>query len=593
MPHGSDCSSFIPDTKRGYWVNPNDFIYAGLGLAFRLDMFSLPWFYLLEKNIIIVLIVYLIGLFIYIIPFIVIQSYLGQFSSSGFISAFRITPLFKGIGYITLALNLGALSFYSNYAVIPLVYVFGSLQPTLPWSCEGYRKWNIEEEITICTLPDKNNTMVSDPDDYIYLNIQIPSVLYFKSLFNDINVLSYKDVEFSVSWQLIVCAILVWTVVIIFFYKFFNTKKFSQIIRYTVWTLLGLLLILLIRLSFLPGSGKVFKRHITLVWDDIIEIALSIPVYGITAFGPGWGMFITLSSFNKFKTNVMKQSWIIALGQLGIVVGLDVMVKFIWQYYREEAVYYYPSDEEKVWFLHLTSGSAISHMAWANLWSILLYLMLFLSGMLLIIMQLYTILTTIFDEFANLREHKVKVCMGLIAATVVISLYFTSNHGLVYFVTLLTDVYVSQTAINLLLILVVLWVYGRERFQRDIEFMINKRFSTWKIYVLRFVVPLGILLALFYGFILANYFHESTHYLMTVLAFIYIIIPWLLIPVYGFYCICQKGNGSCKPRLQHCCKPHDWHPVEQEERQRYEDELENINRNYQLNEINDANVMAT
>ncbi|KNC27696.1 hypothetical protein FF38_06211 [Lucilia cuprina] len=50
MPCESDCKPFIPDTKRGYWVNPNDFIYAGLGLAFRLDMFSLPWFYILDKN---------------------------------------------------------------------------------------------------------------------------------------------------------------------------------------------------------------------------------------------------------------------------------------------------------------------------------------------------------------------------------------------------------------------------------------------------------------------------------------------------------------------------------------------------------------
>ncbi|XP_037812895.1 sodium- and chloride-dependent glycine transporter 1-like isoform X2 [Lucilia sericata] len=567
MPYESDCSSFIPDTKRGYWVNPNDFIYAGLGLAFRLDMFSLPWFYVLNKNVITFLIVYLIGLFIYIIPFIVIQSYLGQFSSSGFISAFRITPLFK-------------------------VYLFASLQPTLPWSCKGYQKWAIEEEITLCNLPGKNETLALYPKDSIFFNLHIPSVLYFKSLFNDINVLSNKDVEFSLSWQLIVCAILVWTVVIIFFYKFFNTKKFGQIIRYTVWTLLGLLLILLIRFSFLPGSDEVFKRHITLVWDDIIEITLLIPVYGITAFGPGWGIFITLSSFNKFKTNIMKQSWIIAFGQLGIVVGLDVMAQFIQQYYREETVYNYPSDVEYVWFLYLTTGSAISHMAWANMWSILLNLMLFLSGMLLIIMQLYTILTTIFDEFANLREHKVKVCMGLIAATSVISLYFTSNHGLVHFNTLLTDVYVSQTAINLLLILVVLWVYGRERFQHDIEFMINKRFTTWKIYVLRFVVPLGILQALSYGVVLANYLHYSTHPIMTVFAFIFIIIPWLLIPVYGFYFICQKSNGSCRSRLQHSCKPHDWHPVEQEERQRYENELENINRNHQLNEIRDNNVMA-
>ncbi|KAI8125154.1 Sodium- and chloride-dependent glycine transporter 2 [Lucilia cuprina] len=517
---------------RGYWVNPNDFIYAGLGLAFRLDMFSLPWFYILDKN---------------------------------------------SIGYITLALNICALSFYANYAVIPLIYIYGSLQPTLPWSCEGYKKWAIENETTICDLPEKNETTDSSSEEYLFRNHHIPSVLYFKSLFNDTNALSNDDVNFSISWQLIVCAISVWTVVIIFFYKFFNTKKFGQIIRYTVWISLVLFLILLIRLSFLPGTDDVFKRDMTLDWDEVIELTVLIPVYGITAFGPGWGIFITLSSFNKFKTNIMKHSWIIAIGQLGIVIGLEVIFHYIQEYFFEQPVYYYPSDEEKIWFLHLATASAISHLDWPNLWSILFYLMLFLSGMLLIIMQLYTILTSIFDEFANLREHRVKVCIGLIAATAVISLYFTSNHGLVHFVTLLTDVYVSQTFINLLLILVVLWVYGRVRFQRDIEFMINKSFSTWKIYVLRFVVSLGILQALYYGVILVSHFHYSTHPLMTVLAVIFIIIPWLLIPVYGFYCMCRKRDGSSKSRLRHSCKPHDWHPVEQEQRQRYKNDFENIN----------------
>lgn len=107
--------------------------------------------------------------------------------------------------------------------------------------------------------------------------------------------------------------------------------------------------------------------------------------------------------------------------------------------------------------------------------------------------------------------------MGLIAITAAISLYFTSNvsrdfllkiffakvnilfcfqHGVTYFTALSTDTYITQTAINLLLILIVLWIYGRVRFQRDIEFMINERFSTWKINILRFVAPLGMLLAL-------------------------------------------------------------------------------------------------
>ncbi|XP_065357644.1 sodium- and chloride-dependent glycine transporter 2-like isoform X2 [Calliphora vicina] len=538
---------FIPDTKRGYWANPYDFVYAGLGLAFRLDVFT--WFYLMQLS---------------------------------------------GIGYVSLALNICVVSYYSIFAMVPLVYMFASMQPTLPWGCEGLKNWTHKlterEKINVCNLYVQNET------DHTYKNIfynhHIPSVLYFKTLFNDINLFKYGSfAKFFMSWQLLVCAIIVWTVAIIIFYKFFNTERFGQIIRYTVWILLGLLVLLIIRFSFLHNSGAVYARFFTLTWSDITNGFASIPVYGLTAFGPGWGIFITLSSFNKFKTNIMKQSWFIGLGQMLIVIGLDLLSNLTRQHFSELTNFKYFSDVEYLWVLYLSPASVMSHMEWANLWTILYYFMLFLSGMLLIITQLFTILTTIFDEFAALRERKAEVCMGLIAATAAISLYFTSNHGVIYFVVLLTDTYITQTLINLVLLLIVLWIYGRERFQRDIEFMINERFSTWKINFLRFVAPLGMLMILLYGFVLAFFGHLASNIVIAVFALIFIIIPWLLIPVYVVYAM-RHGMGSFKTRFQRSCRPNDWYPVEQEDRQCYEEAMCNMDITHQLNEITDNDISS-
>ncbi|XP_065356100.1 sodium-dependent proline transporter-like [Calliphora vicina] len=488
-------SSFKPDAKRGYWANPNDFIYAGMGLAFRLDAFTLSWYFLMESSFISFVIAYLISLVVYIIPFIVIQSFLGQFSSSGYISAFRITPHFKGLGYVALLLNMFVISFYSIFAVVPLVYMFVSMQPTLPWSCEGFKKWatNLtqEEERNLCNIRNASETDYSDK--YIY-NHYIPSALYFKTFFNDKN-----SAELSISWQLILCAILVWAIVTLLILKFFNTERFGKIIRYTIWTLLGLLVILIIRFSFLPGYGHVFRRFGIPNRVDIIKGILSIPFDGVIALGPGWGLFITLSSFNKFKTNIMKQSCLIGLGQLVIVIGLVLLANFTEKYFKEVTSFHYVSEVGHVWDLYLSAGSVMSHMAWANLWSILYYFMLFLAAMLLIIMHLYTMLTTIFDEFESLRDLKAEVSICLTTMPAVISLYFTSNHGIKYLKVFLFDSYISQTIINLLLILIVLWIYGRIRFQRDMEFMINEHLSTWQIDFLRFVAPFEMLLALIGG----------------------------------------------------------------------------------------------
>lgn len=97
-------------------------------------------------------------------------------------------------------------------------------------------------------------------------------------------------------------------------------------IRYSVWILCGLLLLFLIRFSFLPGAGNVFRHAFIPSWRDVAHSITSIPIFGLSAFGPGWGLLITLSSFNKFKTNIIKYSWYIGFGQLFIMIGLEMLV---------------------------------------------------------------------------------------------------------------------------------------------------------------------------------------------------------------------------------------------------------------------------
>ncbi|XP_013104377.2 sodium- and chloride-dependent neutral and basic amino acid transporter B(0+) [Stomoxys calcitrans] len=588
---------FVPDKKRGRWSNPNDFIYAGLSLAFRVDIFSMTWFLSMESGVVSFLPIYLISLAAYTIPFIVIQSFMGQFSSSGFISAFRLSPLFKGIGYVTLVMNICVLSYYSIFATVPLMYMFASMKPTLPWSCEGFKSWaqNLTEdqEINLCNMKFGNLTEPHEGSgsgsnetfsDDTFVNHHIPSVLYFHSLFHDLNLFNYDDVEFSMSWQLIVCALLVWTIVAVVVYKLFKTETFGALIRYCVWTTLGLLGFLLIRFSFLPGAKAIYGHLFVPSLKDIAMGFAAIPIYGVSPFGPGWGLFITLSSYNQFKTNIIKSSWLIGLGQFFLILGLDLLMNFTEIYLRGITDNNYYSQVENIWTLYLSTGSVMVDMPWPNLWSILLYLMLFLGAMILILIQLHSILTAIYDEFASLREKKLEVSMILVGVIAAASLYFASNHGITYFTALAVDTYTTQTAINLLLIFVVLWVYGRVRFQRDIEFMINQRLSTWSINILRFVAPLGMLMALLLGIFIAFYEHMISNAIFAVLAIIFIVLPWLCIPGYAVHLMLQSF-GSFKTRFHRCCHPTDWYPTETEDRQRYEEAMGNMEITHQLHEV--------
>jgi len=73
-------------------------------------------------------------------------------------------------------------------------------------------------------------------------------------------------------------------------------------------------------------------------------------------------------------------------------------------------------------------------------------------------------------------------------------LYF--QHGITYFCSFYSDAAISNILLHLLLLLVVLWIYGQQHFQRDVEFMLGQPFASWKIYILRYIAPCILLICM-------------------------------------------------------------------------------------------------
>ncbi|XP_059221481.1 sodium- and chloride-dependent neutral and basic amino acid transporter B(0+)-like [Stomoxys calcitrans] len=529
--------------------------------------------------------IYLLSAIIYIVPLLVIKSYLGQFSSSGFISAFRLSPLFKGIGFVSLMTNICILAYHSIYAMVPLFYMFASMNPTLPWSCEGFKTWTRNltdhEEVNLCNIQynasetlkyvDEDSNVTYNYHSIIYHNI--PSVVYFQYLFHDAKLFSTGDNIFSMSWQLIICNLLVWTSLAVVVVKFFRTQTIGTIIRYSFWIVLGLMVFFLIAFSLLPGASNVFSKIFDTPSHLYMGILAAAPIFGLAALGPGWGIVISLSSFNKFNTNIIKSGCLIALGQFGVVLGLDFLAKFSEAFFLvnflEKTAGNYISKVNSFWRLYLSSGSVMAHLPWPNLWSILFFFMLFLSSFMLMLLQLHSILTSIFDEFVHLREKRVDITMGLLFVLTTISIFFSSNDGLNHSYVLAADALITTTALNLLLILVVLWIYGRERYQRDVEFMTNHRFATWSINILRFVAPLGLILAMNVGFYFSRDGHRFSTLFVDLLTIIFIVIPWVSIPGFAIYQM-SRSTGTIKARFMKCCHPTDWYPLEANDRVKYD-----------------------
>ncbi|XP_043642360.1 sodium- and chloride-dependent neutral and basic amino acid transporter B(0+)-like isoform X1 [Drosophila teissieri] len=577
---------FSPDLKRGKWEKPTDYLFACFGLALKLDIFVASYWFFFDMGIF-AMMPYLVYMVIYLVPIMVIHSFMGQFSSSGFISAFRLSPFFKGMGYVSVFLTIAMLVYYSIFAAVPLLFMINSFRPTLPWSCEGLKSWYNESagKTTICNVTISEDFMsMSDNDtEFRRLLVHLPSVLYFQYHFETVEEDNFPDLsqEYELSWRFVGLFILVWAMVAFIFYKFSETAKFGKFLRYMVIVTLILLLLCFGRFLFLPGALLGLKNFMKPNLEEMLMGVSSTFIMVLHAFGAGWGSVIALSSFNEFKTDIMAYSWIISFGQIFIFIMFG-MVSFMLDHYFN--AYIEGSFDTQVlshWVLFLSGATALSSLGWPNLWTFIYYTMLLMAALIVITTQIFTVLQSLFDEFEILRVRKQEVTFGLIGGIAVCSLFFCTNHGIIFFSALSLDVIFSHSLLHLLLLLVVLWIYGRERFQRDIEFMLGQPFASWKVFILRFIAPIILIICLLIGIFVCVMEHSYSSEIVLVMSIILVVIPILAIPGYGIYFL-YLSTGTFWERFKRTCRPTDWYPVEMEHRQKYEESLNNSDMTQQL-----------
>ncbi|XP_044316058.1 sodium- and chloride-dependent glycine transporter 1-like [Drosophila rhopaloa] len=584
--YGSGLKPFTPDPSRGSWENPTDYIFACFGLSLKLDVFVASYWFFFDMGLFGML-PYFVYMVIYLVPIMVIHSFMGQFSSTGFISAFRLSPFFKGMGYVSLFLTIAMLIYYAIFAAVPLLFILNSFRPTLPWSCEAVNAWHNDSagQKTVCNY-SKNEVDVTDSENISYTVLHVPSVLYFQSHFASMKDENFPDTnaDYELSWNFVSNFVFIWAMIAFIFYKFPEAAKFGKLIRYMVIGTVALLLVCFVRFLFLPGAIEGLTRFMTPKASDMAMGISSTFIMVLHAFGAGWGSVIALSSFNGFKTNIMSYSWIISFGQIFIYIMFGMVSFMLEHYYKGFSEDSYNTYVINNWLLYVSSASALASMHWSNLWTFIYYTMLLMAALIVMTTQIFTILQSLFDEFEILRTRKQEVTFGLIGGLTVCSFFFCTNHGISSFSALSLDAIFSHSVLHLLLLLVVLWIYGRERFQRDIEFMLGQPFASWKIFILRFIAPLFLLICLVSGALAAVMEHIYSVVSVLIISIFLVGLPILAIPGYGFYYLYQNTGTFCA-RFRRTCRPTDWYPVEMEHRQQYEEAVGNTDITHQLFEV--------
>ncbi|XP_018798472.1 PREDICTED: sodium- and chloride-dependent glycine transporter 1 [Bactrocera latifrons] len=547
---------FKHDRRRGQWSATADFYFACTSHAFGSIIFSEVPVYAMIFGGVFFLPMYLIAIFLYAIPIFIIQTFLGQFSTSGLISAFRVAPLFKGIGYSILLLNLISLAYYGIVAAVPLIYAANAVHTVIPWmSCDN--AWN---------TPNCSTHSTYDADE-ISLDPHATVEFFRYIILTDDN----TPHEYVISWPVLCGVVGVWLLAlgillkrVSFIGKFFRC---ICIIMFAIFLAIFLHLICYIRLDW-DTFVDYFKPTLQSSFSGVLGGLRTAIFMSTWLLGPGWGNVLTLASHNRFHRDSEKLTYWVSGTHVLLAFMAMISGRIAFDHFEDHVgfLHFHFDEEHYMQFLYLCFAYLFgSFTSLPNFWCFLFFTMIFLAELSAIIIQMMSVLTALFDEYEQLRTKKSRITIALTLLMMTVSIYFCTKKGFEHLDLLPNIVILSHLIISFVLLLMTTWIYGRERFQCDLQFMLGKTISSFKIFLIRFLTPAFFVLSI----IQTLYFLERDNS-PTALVIVSQCVIYAIAPAYMIYKICQT-NGTLRNRLKQCFAPHDWHPVDADNRRFYEE----------------------
>ncbi|XP_058487251.1 sodium- and chloride-dependent neutral and basic amino acid transporter B(0+) [Solea solea] len=478
------------NTERGNWSSKREYILSTIGYAVGLgNIWRFP--YLAYKNGGgAFLIPYFVMLVVTGIPLFFLESSLGQFCSQGPINTWRAVPILQGVGIAMVMVTLIVSIYYNVILAYSLYYMFASFQSPLPWSScvstysncsntpsvscnvSGVLVANWTQENITCPLSDVITASVQSPSEHYWDRVALQRS-------------SGLSETGPVVWHLALCLLLSSIIVAAALAR--GIKSSGKVVYFTATFPYVVIITLLIRGVTLEGARDGIEFYIgsqsnltklteAQIWKD----AATQTFYSLSI---GWGGVMTLASYNNFHNNVFKDAFVVTLTNAGTSVIAGFAIFSILGHMAH--IYNMPVGEvvkEGFGLAFIAYPDALSKLPVSPLWSVLFFFMLLTVGLDSQFAGIEVILTCLSDACPKMFKNKhalltVTTCAGLY----LLGLPCVTQAG-IYWVTLI-DQFVASWVLLVLVLLEIIgisYIYGGNRFIKDIEMMLGKKsFTFW------------------------------------------------------------------------------------------------------------------
>uniref|UniRef100_A0AAX7UKH8 Transporter n=1 Tax=Astatotilapia calliptera TaxID=8154 RepID=A0AAX7UKH8_ASTCA len=473
------------------------------------------------------LIPYLILLVLEGMPLLLLEIAIGQRLRKGSVGVWRaISPYLTGVGIGSMLVSFMVALYYNTLIAWIMWYFFNSFQDPLPW--------------TNCPLNENRTGFIpecqqSSTVDYYFYRVTL----------NASNSIADSG---GLQWPIIICLLAAWTVVCICCIRGISTSGkavyITAILPYIV------LAIFLIRGLTLKGALSGIKFLFTPDVEELMNPTtwLDAGAQVFYAFGLAWGGLISFSSYNPVHNNCVQDSVI-----LSVVTGLTSVYAATVTYsiigfratekydtcinenirtllngfelpedsitasnYNAALHHLNSSNPDTVFGLDiktcdmqklLSEGTglafivfteAITKMPGSPAWSVLFFIMLLCLGLSTLFGNIEGVVVPLkdFNLFPQKWPHEI-LTGATCFVSFIICLLFAQPSG-IYWLTLFDNFAgsVPLLTIGLFEMIAVVYIYGIDRFNEDIKFMVGRKPSIFWQITWRFISPLIVLVIL-------------------------------------------------------------------------------------------------
>ncbi|XP_034401371.1 sodium-dependent neutral amino acid transporter B(0)AT1-like [Cyclopterus lumpus] len=542
------------------------------------------------------LIPYLILLVLEGMPLLLMEFAIGQRLRKGSVGVWRaVNPYLTGVGIASMLVSLLIGLYYNTLIAWILWYLFNSFQDPLPW--------------TQCPLNDNGTGFVpecqrSSTVDYYFYRVTLNSSASI-------------DDSGGIHWPIVLCLLAAWTVMCVCYVQGIGSSGkavyVTAILPYIV------LAIFLIRGLTLKGSLSGLKFLFTPDVNELIKPTtwLDAGAQVFYSFGVGWGGLISFSSYNPVHNNCVQDAVI-----LSVITGLTSIYAATVTYsiigFRATEQYdncisdniltllnAFDLPEDNITtsnyeaaLIHLNNSypdtvlgldintcdiqtllseggegtglafivftEAITKMPGSPFWSVLFFVMLLCLGLSSLFGTIEGVVMPLKDLNVFPKKWSHELLTGVTCAVAFIICLLFAQHSGLYWVTLFDNFAgsVPLLTIGLFEMIAVVYIYGIDRFNEDLEYMVGHKPGIFWQVTWRFISPLIVLVILV--FYMVTQVQEELTYLVwdpnseefpslalvpypswiNVIIFLMAGIPSLAVPVYAlcrlFFICCKK-----------------------------------------------------